>query len=113
MQEARRVHLIECDTSKIPFLCASINNIKEHKLTAPIWGGHAHITEIGATATSSQGVYLLNSSLEIFFGGEGDGGGVGEGNRDGNGDGDCDGKGNRDGDVEGNRQGKGEGYIVN
>jgi hypothetical protein len=45
MQEARRAHLIECDTSKIPFLCALINYIKEHKLTAPIWGGHAHITE--------------------------------------------------------------------
>jgi hypothetical protein len=45
MQEARREHLIECDTSKIPFLCALINHIKEHKLTAPIWGGHAHITE--------------------------------------------------------------------
>jgi hypothetical protein len=39
------VHLIECDTSKIPFLRALINYIKEHKLTAPIWGGHAHITE--------------------------------------------------------------------
>jgi hypothetical protein len=37
--------LIECDTSKIPFLCALINHIKEHKLTAPIWGSHAHITE--------------------------------------------------------------------
>ncbi len=39
------MHLIECDTSKISFLCALINYIKEHKLTAPIWGGHAHITE--------------------------------------------------------------------
>ncbi len=39
------MHLIECDPSKIPFLCALINYIKEHKLTAPIWGGHAHITE--------------------------------------------------------------------
>jgi hypothetical protein len=45
MQEARQAHLIECDTSKIPFLCALINYIKEHMLTAPIWGGHAHITE--------------------------------------------------------------------
>jgi hypothetical protein len=45
VQEARQAHLIECDTSKIPFLCALINYIKEHKLVAPIWGGHAHITE--------------------------------------------------------------------
>jgi hypothetical protein len=45
MQEARRAHLIECNTSKISFLCALINFIKEHKLTAPIWGGHAHITK--------------------------------------------------------------------
>jgi hypothetical protein len=45
MQEARQAHLIECDTSTIPFLCALINHIKEHKLTALIWGGHAHITE--------------------------------------------------------------------
>jgi hypothetical protein len=45
MQEARQAHLIECNTSKIPFFCALINYIKEHKLTAPIWGGHAHITE--------------------------------------------------------------------
>jgi hypothetical protein len=45
MQEARQAHLIECDTSKIPFLCALINYIKEHKLTASIWGGHAHIIE--------------------------------------------------------------------
>ncbi len=45
MQEARQAHLIECDTSKIPFLCAQINYIKEHSLAAPIWGGHAHITE--------------------------------------------------------------------
>jgi hypothetical protein len=29
----------------IPFLCALINYIKEHKLAAPIWGGHAHVTE--------------------------------------------------------------------
>jgi hypothetical protein len=46
MQEARQAHLIECNTSKIPFLCALINYIKEHKLAAPIWGGHAHITEM-------------------------------------------------------------------
>ncbi len=45
MQEAWQVHLIECDTSNNPFLCALINYIKEHKLMAPIWGGHAHITE--------------------------------------------------------------------
>jgi hypothetical protein len=45
MQEARRAHLIECDTSKIPFLCALINYIKKHSLAAPIWGGHAYITE--------------------------------------------------------------------
>ena len=44
-QEARQAHLIECDTSKIPFLRALINYIKEHKLAAPLWGGHAHITE--------------------------------------------------------------------
>jgi hypothetical protein len=45
MQEARQAHLIEYDTSKIPFICASINYIKDHKFTAPIWGRHAHITE--------------------------------------------------------------------
>ncbi len=45
MQEAQRAHLIECDTSKIPFLCALINYIKEHKLAAPIWDSHTHITE--------------------------------------------------------------------
>jgi hypothetical protein len=38
--------LIECDTSKILFLCALINYIKERKLAASIWGGHAHITEM-------------------------------------------------------------------
>jgi hypothetical protein len=47
MQEARLAHLIECNTSKIPFLHSLINFIKEHKLAAPIWGGHAHITETG------------------------------------------------------------------
>jgi hypothetical protein len=45
MQEARQAHLIECDTSKIPFLCTLINYIKEQSLAAPIWGAHAHITE--------------------------------------------------------------------
>jgi hypothetical protein len=45
MQEARQAHLIKCDTSKISFLCALINYIKDHSLAAPIWGGHAHITE--------------------------------------------------------------------
>ena len=45
VQEARQAHLIECNSSKIPFICALINYIKEHKLAAPIWGGHAHITE--------------------------------------------------------------------
>ncbi len=29
----------------IPFLRLLINHIKEHKLTAPIWGGHAHLTK--------------------------------------------------------------------
>jgi hypothetical protein len=55
---------------------------------------------------------LLNSSLENFVGGEGNGGGVGEGNRDGNGDGDGDGKGKSDGNVEGNRQGKGKATLL-
>ncbi len=45
MQEASQAHLIEFNTSKIPFLCVLINYIKEHKLAAPIWGGHGHITE--------------------------------------------------------------------
>jgi hypothetical protein len=45
MQEARQAHLIKCDTFKIPFLLTRINYIKEHSLAAPIWGGHAHITE--------------------------------------------------------------------
>ena len=45
MQVAQRGHLIECDISKIPFLCALINYIKEHELAALLWGGHAHITE--------------------------------------------------------------------
>ncbi len=37
--------MIECDISKIPLICALINYIKEHKLAALLWGGHAHITE--------------------------------------------------------------------
>jgi hypothetical protein len=45
VQEARQAHLIECNSSKIPFICALINYIKEHKLAAPIWDGHAHITD--------------------------------------------------------------------
>jgi hypothetical protein len=45
MQEAQQAHLIECDNSKIPFLRALINYIKEHKLATLLWGGHAHITE--------------------------------------------------------------------
>ncbi len=34
VQEAWQAHLIECDISKILFLCALINYIKEHKLAA-------------------------------------------------------------------------------
>jgi hypothetical protein len=45
MQEAQRAHLIECNVWVIPFLRLLINHIKEHKLTAPIWGGHAHLTK--------------------------------------------------------------------
>jgi hypothetical protein len=45
MQEAQRAHLIECDVQAIPFLRLLIDYIKEHKLTTPIWGGHAHLTE--------------------------------------------------------------------
>jgi hypothetical protein len=45
MQEARQAHLIECDVQAIPFLRLLINHIKEHKLTTPIWGGHAHLTK--------------------------------------------------------------------
>jgi hypothetical protein len=42
MQEARRAHLIECDTTAIPFLRMLICYIKE---AIHIWGGHTHITE--------------------------------------------------------------------
>jgi hypothetical protein len=45
MQEVRQAHLIKCDVQVIPFLRLSIDYIKEHKLTTPIWGGHAHLTE--------------------------------------------------------------------
>ncbi len=45
MQEARQAHLIECNVQAIPFLRLLIGYIKEHKLTIPIWGGHAHLTE--------------------------------------------------------------------
>jgi hypothetical protein len=45
MQEARHAHLIECDVQAIPFLRLLINYIKDQKLAAPIWGGHAHITK--------------------------------------------------------------------
>jgi hypothetical protein len=45
MQEAQRAHLIECNVQAIPFLRLSIDYIKDQKLAAPIWGGHAHITE--------------------------------------------------------------------
>ncbi len=45
MQEAQHAHLIECNVQAIPFLRLLINYIKDKKLTTPIWGGHAHITE--------------------------------------------------------------------
>jgi hypothetical protein len=45
MQEARQAHLIKCDVRAIPFLRLLINYIKKQKLTAPIWGGHAHLTK--------------------------------------------------------------------
>ncbi len=45
MQEAQRVHLIECNVQAILFLRLLINYIKDQKLAAPIWGGHAHITK--------------------------------------------------------------------
>jgi hypothetical protein len=45
MQEARQAHLIECNVNGIPFLRTLISYMKELKLAAPIWGGHAHITE--------------------------------------------------------------------
>ncbi len=44
MQEARRAHLIECDVQEIPFLTLLLNHVKDWRLTAPVWGGHAHIT---------------------------------------------------------------------
>jgi hypothetical protein len=46
MQEACWAHLIECDVKAIPFLQMLISYIKELKLAAPIWGGHAHIAEM-------------------------------------------------------------------
>ena len=42
MQEARQAHLIECDIKAIPFLRVLISYIKDNKLAARIWGGHAH-----------------------------------------------------------------------
>jgi hypothetical protein len=45
MQEARWAHLIECNVNPIPFLRALISYMKEQKLAASIWGGHAHITK--------------------------------------------------------------------
>ena len=45
MQEARRVHLIECDIKEIHLLRALISYIKDMKLAVRIWGGHTHITE--------------------------------------------------------------------
>ncbi len=46
MQESCRAHLIEGDVNAIPFLWTLISYMKEQKLAAPIWGGHAHITEM-------------------------------------------------------------------
>ena len=46
MQEAHWAHLIECDVNAIPFLRTLISYVKERKLAAPIWGGHAHITKM-------------------------------------------------------------------
>jgi hypothetical protein len=46
LQEARRAHLIECNVQAILFLRLLINYIKDQKLAAPIWGGHAHITKM-------------------------------------------------------------------
>ncbi len=45
MQEARWAHLIECNVNAISFLQTLISYMKEQKLAAPIWGGHAHITK--------------------------------------------------------------------
>ncbi len=44
MQEARQAHLIECDVQAIPLLTLLLNHVKDRRLTAPVWGGHAHIT---------------------------------------------------------------------
>jgi hypothetical protein len=44
MQEAQQAHLIECNVQAIPFLTLLINHVKDRRLTAPVWGGHAHIT---------------------------------------------------------------------
>ncbi len=44
MQEARQAHLIECDVQAIPFLMLLLNHVKYWRLTAPVWGGHVHIT---------------------------------------------------------------------
>ena len=46
MQEARRAHLIECDTKAIPFLRTLISYIKDNKLAVRIWGRHMHIKEM-------------------------------------------------------------------
>jgi len=46
MQEAQHAHLIECNVQVIPFLRLLINYVKDQKLAAPIWGGHAHITKM-------------------------------------------------------------------
>ncbi len=43
MQEAHQAHLIECDMQAIPFLTLLLNHVKDWQLTAPVWGGHAHI----------------------------------------------------------------------
>ncbi len=44
MQEARQAHLIKCDVQAIPFLMLLLNHVKDRRLTAPVWGEHAHIT---------------------------------------------------------------------
>ena len=45
MQEAHCAHLNECNVNVIISLWTLISYIKELKLAAPIWGGHAHITK--------------------------------------------------------------------
>jgi hypothetical protein len=45
IQEAQGAHLIKCNVQAVPILKLLINHIKECKLTTPVWGGHAHITE--------------------------------------------------------------------